>query len=216
MQIADLEFFCDLEPHSLEALRSLNARTAIAGTVLFRPGDVPPGYLVVLNGRIEVYLISKSGREILLYEVTGGETCIQTTLCLLGDKSYTGEAVALTDTTFVVIPKAKFAELMDSSPAFRSTVFRAFGNRLQDVVAVLEKVAFVRLDTRLASEILRRAGKRNAATATHQELATAVGSTREVVSRRLEALQRSGFVRLDRGLITITNRAELLQASAEE
>jgi CRP/FNR family transcriptional regulator len=189
---------------------------ATAGTVLFRPGDVPAGYLVVLNGRIEVYLIGKSGREMLLYEVTSGETCIQTTLCLLGDKSYTGEAVAMTDTSFVLIPNAMFAELMNSSSAFRSTVFRTFGNRLQDVVAVLEKVAFVRLDTRLASEILRRAGRDNTATATHQELATAVGSAREVVSRRLEALQRSGFVRLDRGLITITNRAGLIQTSDED
>ena len=216
MIIANLEVFRDLEPQSLDALRSLNPRTAIAGTVLFRPGDVPPGYLVVLNGRIEVYLIGKSGREILLYEVTGGETCIQTTLCLLGDRSYTGEAVAMTDTSFLAIPKAKFAELMDSSPAFRSTVFRAFGSRLQDVMAVLERVAFVRIDIRLASEILRRAGKDNLATVTHHELATAIGSTREVVSRRLEALQRAGSIRLDRGLITITNRAGLIQASAEE
>lgn len=216
MQIADLKLFCDLEPRSLDALRSLNPRMATAGTVLFRPGDVPAGYLVVLNGRIEVYLIGKSGREMLLYEVTSGETCIQTTLCLLGDKSYTGEAVAMTDTSFVLIPNAMFAELMNSSSAFRSTVFRTFGNRLQDVVAVLEKVAFVRLDTRLASEILRRAGRDNTATATHQELATAVGSAREVVSRRLEALQRSGFVRLDRGLITITNRAGLIQTSDED
>ena len=122
MQIADLKLFCDLEPRSLDALRSLNPRTATAGTVLFRPGDVPAGYLVVLNGRIEVYLIGRSGREMLLYEVTSGETCIQTTLCLLGDKSYTGEAVAMTDTSFVLIPNAMFTELMNSSSAFRSTV----------------------------------------------------------------------------------------------
>jgi CRP/FNR family transcriptional regulator len=216
MQIVDLELFRELEPRSLDALKSLNPGTAPAGTVLFRPGDVPGGYLVVLRGRIEVYLIGKSGREMLLYEVIAGQTCIQTTLCLLGDQSYTGEAVAMTDTSFVVIPKATFAELINHSPAFRSSVFRTFGNRLQDVVAVLEKVAFVRLDTRLASEILRRAGRGDTATATHQELATALGSAREVVSRRLETLQRAGFVHLDRGLITITNRAGLVNASAED
>ena len=215
MQIAGIKFLRELEPRSLEALGPLFPRTATAGTVLFRPGDVPAGYLVVLNGRIEVYLVGKSGREMLLYEVNGGETCIQTTLCLLGDQSYTGEAVAMTDTSFFVIPKTKFAELMDNSAAFRSTVFRAFGHRLHDVVGVLEKVAFVRLDTRLASEILRRAGNDDTAKATHQELATAVGSAREVVSRRLETLQGSRLIRLDRGLITITNRAGLVQAASE-
>jgi CRP/FNR family transcriptional regulator len=216
MQISDLEIFRELEPRLLVALNALVPRTATAGTVLFRPGDLPVGYLVVLSGRIAVYLSGKSGREMLLYEVLDGETCIQTTLCLLGDKSYTGEAVAMTETSYVVIPKTAFGEMMDSSPPFRSVIFRAFGNRLQDVVAVLEKVAFVRLDTRLASEILRRAGTDGAASATHQELATAVGTVREVVSRRLEMLQRSGFVRLDRGLITITDRAGLIRTSKDE
>lgn len=213
MQISDHKFFTELESPLRNSLLSLNAKTVTAGTVLFRSGDLPTGYLVVLNGRIEVHLVGKSGRELLLYEVTGGETCIQTTLCLLGERAYTGEAVAVIDTSLLLIPKTKFVELMDASPAFRTTVFRAFGDRLQDVVEVLEKFAFVKLDTRLASEILRRAGKDDAAAATHQELATAVGSTREVISRRLEAFQKAGFLRLDRGLITITNRSALVRAS---
>jgi CRP/FNR family transcriptional regulator len=213
MQLSDLKFFSELEPALRDNLMSFTTKSVAAGTVLFRHGDLPGGFLIILNGRIEVHLVGKSGRELLLYEVKGGETCIQTTLCLIGETKYTGEAVAVIDTSLLVIPKTKFVDLMDGSPAFRSTVFRAFGDRLQDVVDVLEKVAFVRLDTRIASEILRRAGKDDAAKATHQDLATAVGSTREVISRRLEALQKSGFLRLDRGLITITNRSALIRVS---
>ncbi len=198
-----------LDPGARRSIAALPRSNVPRGTVLFRPGDEPGGFLLVTEGVIDVYLVGRSGREMLLYEVGSGQTCIQTTLCLLGRQPYSGEAVARTDAGFVMVPKAAFADLLADSEAFRSFVFGAFGNRLKEVMALLEKVAFVRVEARLAGEILRRADESGVAAATHQELATAIGSVREVVSRRLEALEKSGLVRLERGRVAIADRPRL-------
>ncbi|UZE47565.1 Crp/Fnr family transcriptional regulator [Rhodopseudomonas sp. P2A-2r] len=213
--LEDIKPLAGLEPATRKALAAIVPAKVPQGTVLFRPGDVAPGFLVVLSGRVEVYLIGRSGREMLLYDVVAGQTCIQTTLCVLGEHSYTGEAVAQTDTSFVMIPKNIFAGLMNSSQAFRGFVFGAFGDRLKDVVSVLEKVSFVRLESRLAAELLRRAGSDDIALTTHRDLATAIGSVREVVSRRLEDLQKAGLVQLTRGKVTLIDRPALARVGGD-
>lgn len=204
-----------LDIETRRMIASLPRSAVPRGTVLFRPGDEPGGFLLVAEGIVDVYLVGRSGREMLLYEVGTGQTCIQTTLCLLGGQVYSGEAVARTDASFVMVPKAAFADLLAGSEAFRGFVFGAFGNRLKEVMALLEKVAFVRVEARLAGEILRRADEDGVAAATHQELATAIGSVREVVSRRLEALEKSGLVRLERGRVAIADRAGLVRTARD-
>ncbi|MDW4548108.1 Crp/Fnr family transcriptional regulator [Defluviimonas sp. D31] len=186
------------------------------GTPVFHPGDTVKGFVVVLTGRIEVFLTGPSGRDILLYAVEPGGSCVQTTLGLLGGDDYSGEAVAATDCRLVLIPRGLFLALMDSSPAFRAYVFSAFAARMQGMMHVLERVAFQRVESRLAQALLDRATE-GVVHATHQELATAIGSAREVVSRRLDAFQRSGWVATERGAVRLTDAPALrrLAAAAE-
>ena len=190
----------------LDAVRPV---TIPKGHVLFRPGDDVTCFGVLLSGRVDVYLTGATGREILLYSIIPGDSCVQSTLGLLGEDDYSAEAVAETDVEAVMIPKALFLSLLGKSEAFRTFVFQAFAKRLQSVMQVLERVAFIRIEERLAAAILERADGDGAVKITHQELATAIGSVREVVSRRLEVLARKGLVSLDRGTIRITNRAGL-------
>jgi len=198
-----------LEPETYEELSRLTPKLLPEGTVLFRPGDEAPGFVLVLDGTIAVSLTGRSGREIELYAVAPGETCVQTTLCLLGQQVYSAEAAARTPLTLLIVPRGQFARLIDTSPGFRNYVFRSFGTRLADVTAVLEQVAFVRIEARLAAELLKRTGRDGVASVTHQDLASAIGSAREVVSRRLEGLARQGLVVLERGAVRIANRAGL-------
>jgi len=86
-----------LDAETRRSIAALPRSNVPRGTVLFRPGDEPGGFLLVTDGVIDVYLVGRSGREMLLYEVGSGQTCIQTTLCLLGRQPYSGEAVARTD-----------------------------------------------------------------------------------------------------------------------
>lgn len=180
-----------------------------AGTVLFRPGDEAKGFVLVHSGRVAVYLTGRSGREILLYAVEPGETCIQTTLGLMGGQHYTGEAVAETPVTMSLVPRALFRDLMSASESFRSFVFKAFADRMADVTRVLEQVAFVKVEARLAALLLERADSEGEVHLTHQAIATAIGSAREVVSRRLDAMRAKGLVSLDRGMIHIDDKGRL-------
>ncbi len=199
-----------LEPATYTELARLPRRRLDDGTVLFRPGDEAAGFVLVLDGSIAVHLTGRSGREISLYEVAPGETCVQTTLCLLGQVSYSAEAVARTGIEIAIVPKPLFHRLLAESAGFRDYVFRSLGNRLADVTAVLEQVAFVKIESRLAQELLRRAGPDGVAVVTHQELAAAIGSAREVVSRRLDVLSRQQLVALERGQVRIVDRRGLI------
>ncbi|MFC3316392.1 Crp/Fnr family transcriptional regulator [Rhizobium rosettiformans] len=134
---------------------------------------------------------------------------MQTTLGVLGGAPYTGEAVAENDLVAVMVPPAVFERLMASSPAFRAFVFKAFADRLGDLMFVLEQVAFVKVEQRLAHALLERADDEGRVTLTHQELAVVIGTAREVVSRRLEALASKGVVASERGQIRIIEKGEL-------
>ncbi|RST87995.1 Crp/Fnr family transcriptional regulator [Aquibium carbonis] len=209
MTNGSLELDGALDAFARERLSRLPMTLVGEGTVLFRPGDEPGGFVLVRSGRVAVYLTGRSGREILLYTVEAGETCIQTTLGILGDQSYSGEAIAETPVAMTVMPRGLFMELMESSPGFRRFVFRAFAERMGDVTRVLEQVAFVRIEERLAGFLMERADAAGVVQMTHHQIAAAIGSAREVVSRRLEALAARGYVDLDRGQIRIVDRPRL-------
>lgn len=185
-----------------------------SGTVLFSPGDAVKGYVIVLKGRVSVSLTGVSGREMLLYAVTPGQSCIQSTLGLMGGEDYTAEAMTEEHCTLVMLPKPLFLSLLNESSAFRSVVFSAFAERMQTMMHLLEKVAFQRVECRLAAHLLDRAVD-GTLLATQQELAVAVGSAREVISRRLDAWSRHGWVKTSRGTVEITDK-EALQTLADE
>jgi CRP/FNR family transcriptional regulator len=137
---------------------------------------------------------------------------VQTTLGLLGGEDYSAEAVAATDCRVVLIPKSQFLTLMDSAPGFRGFVFTTFAHRMQSMMHILEKVAFQRVESRLAAVLLSLA-EEGRVLATQAELATRVGTAREVVSRRLDTFARRGWVRTDRGRVHLTNPAALQRLS---
>jgi CRP/FNR family transcriptional regulator len=198
-----------------QALSRLPERSLPAGTVLFRPGEAAQAFPVVLSGRVEVHLVGPSGREILLYAVAPGETCIQTTLGLLGDEAYGGEAVATTEVRAVMVPRGLFLRLIDEDPLFRLYVLRAFGQRMGEVTRLLQEVAFGRIETRLAQALIELA-EGDVVRATQGDLAARIGTAREVVTRRLDALARAGVVATERGTVRIIDAPALRQRAAGE
>ncbi|MFN3507940.1 MAG: Crp/Fnr family transcriptional regulator [Allorhizobium sp.] len=202
-------FLADIDAEARRELQALKPMHVPQRTTLFRPGDAAQSFVILLSGRIGVYLTGRNGRELLLYSVTPGETCVQTTLGVLGGAPYSGEAVAESDLVAVMVPPAVFERLMASSPTFRAFVFKAFADRLGDLMFVLEQVAFVKVEQRLAHALLERADEEGRVALTHQELAAVIGTAREVVSRRLEALSSKGVVENERGQIRLVDRSEL-------
>lgn len=180
-----------------------------AQTTVFAPGLPAENFLLVLDGTVRVQQVSSGGREIVLYRVTGGESCIMTTACLLSQDTYNAEGITETPVQAVAVPKAAFDELMARSAEFRRFVFSDYSSRITDLLHVVEEVAFERIDKRLAQKLLERASESGQLSATHQDLATELGTAREVVSRHLKEFQRRGWLELNRGQIVLADRAGL-------
>lgn len=194
--------------------RSLLASTCAivdvpAGRRIFEPGRAPESFLLLLEGTVRVQQISEGGREIVLYRVSAGESCMLTTACLLGHHDYSAEALAETDLKAIALPRSTFDELMSRSATFRRFVFAAFTARITNLFRLVEEVAFARMDIRLAHKLVELAQGQNAIVVTQQQLASELGTAREVVGRVLGELHRRGWIAATRGQINIVDRAAL-------
>ncbi len=179
------------------------------GERVFGPTKIPDGLMFLYEGRIRVSQSSDSGREIVLYRVDAGESCVLTTACMLAEEAYNAEGVAETDVTVVILPKMTFDRLSAEEDSFRNFVFAAYSRRLIDLLRVVDDVAFGRIDVRLADRLLTLGQGLKEVRATHQELASELGTAREVISRVLNDFQKRGLIEQSRGLITFRNKAEL-------
>jgi CRP/FNR family transcriptional regulator len=168
----------------------------------------------VLAGSVRVHLLSELGREIVLYRVTAGSTCILTTSCLIGREDYSAEGVTETAVSAVALAKPAFDALVAASPIFRDFVFHGFGTRLTDLMRLVSEVAFGRIECRLAEALIRHAPEGGTVQLTHQALATELGTAREVVSRQLKEFERLGLVGLGRGRLEVLDTAGLRDLAA--
>lgn len=182
-----------------------------AGGRIFGPGQGPESFLLVLDGVVRVSQVSESGREIVLYRVTPGESCTLTTACLVGEEDYQADGVAETAVRAVAVPRRLFDSLIATSAEFRRFVFTAFGRRVTSLLRVIEDVAFARIEVRLAQRLLQLGDGTGRVAVTHQELANELGSAREVVSRHLTEWQRRGLIRGQRGAVEIADWQALVR-----
>lgn len=179
-----------------------------AGTRVFEPGQRPGNMLFVLSGTVRVQQTSDTGREVFLYRVGAGESCVLTTACMLADEDYNAEGIAETDIEAVAIPRPVFDDLAGRSPEFRSFVFRSYSHRIAELFSLIEEIVFHRVDVRLAERLLHMSTD-GTVSATHQALSVELGTAREVISRILGDFQRRGWVETARGEIRIINREGL-------
>ncbi|WP_099826936.1 Crp/Fnr family transcriptional regulator [Oceaniglobus indicus] len=198
---------------------TLIARSAVVdiprGGVIFGPGKSPENMLFLLSGTVRVQQTSDSGREIVLYRIHAGESCVLTTASLLAHEDYSAEGIAETAVRAAAIPRSVFDDLVATSPLFRTFVFRAFSKRITDLFLMIDEVAFQRIDVRLAQRLLELAGGAVSVAVTHQQLSVELGTAREVVSRQLQEFQRRGWVTLARGAVTLADLPALGRLAQE-
>lgn len=179
------------------------------GALIFSPSKVPDGLLFLHDGTIRVSQSSDRGREIVLYRVEAGESCVLTTACMLAEEAYNAEGIAESDVTVINLPRAAFDQLAGDEPEFRRFVFAAYSRRLIDLLRVIDDVAFGRMDVRLAERLLALAGDMKEIPATHQELASELGTAREVISRLLNDFQKRELVKQSRGRVALVDKPGL-------
>lgn len=174
-----------------------------AGTQIFAPGQTADNLWLLLDGTVKVQQKSETGREVFLYRVHAGESCVLTTASMLAFEDYAAEGTAETEVTAVAIPRKTFDDLVAKSPVFRTFVFTAYSRRITDLFTLIDDIVFQRMDVRLAARLLELADADGTVHATHAVLGTELGTAREVISRTLSEFQRRDWVEQARGEVRL-------------
>ena len=183
-----------------------------AGTQVFAEHQPCQGFPLLLEGSIKVIKLAANGRELMLYRVMPGGSCIISSSCLLGHSDYNARGIAETPLTLLALPVSTFTTLMVEHAPFRDFVFHLFADRIGELMQLVEEVAFARLDQRLAKLLLAR--HESTLNVTHQQLADELGSVREIVSRLLKGFAAQGLVTLGREQLTVVDREGLQKLAA--
>ena len=174
-----------------------------AGHDVFLEGERVDGIALLLSGVVRVYKIGETGREITLYRFGLGQSCILSANAILNQITFPAIATVEQEAEAVIIPSDTFRDWVRRYDLWRDFVFDLLSQRLSTLMTIVDEVAFRRMDTRLASFLLTRSRVQNPIRITHQEIASELGSSREVISRLLEDLSARGLVRSARGEIEV-------------
>ena len=184
-------------------------RQVKAGTTMFGEHQPCGGFPLVLAGSIRVGQRYPNGREMQLYRVGPGDSCVLSSSCLLGRVHYPVNGTAETDLELAVLPPDDFRTIVAEDPAFREYVFSLFGERMSSLLGLVEAVTYQKLDRRLAALLVARAKDDPVIRATHQSIADELGSVREIVTRLLRNFEDRGLVELGRERIRVADAAAL-------
>ena len=180
-------------------------------TVLFREAEPCRGFPFVLDGQVRVTRGSPDGRALELYRVHPGEICVVSTGCLFGNTPMTAQGVAASPTRLAMVDRNLLLRWTEYE-SVRLFMLGLMADRMAELMALVEAVAFQRLDQRLARALLGRGRQINA---THQQLADELGTAREMVSRLLKRFEDRGILRLAREQVEIVDLPALRAIAAE-
>ena len=191
-------------------LQGVTIRVSLApGQAVCRQGATCAHLPLLLTGTARVYKLGASGREITLYRIEPGESCVLTASCILSGRHFPAFAAAETAVEALAVPARSVLDWLETSRDWRAYIFGLVAQRLADVIDVVEGVAFGRMDRRLADYLLRMMGPAQDVIATHQQIAFDLGSSREVISRLLKDFEQSGLVAIARGRVHLLDPLRL-------
>lgn len=200
-------FFENLDENTKHIINSsLIIKNFDTDYTLIHEGASCIGFSLILKGLIRVYKLSDKGREVTLYKLGSGDTCYLSMSCMLNNNSYPAFAEIIEPTTIAFIPSNIFSNYIYNTLDFQKYIFNNLYNKFNDVVNVLEEVAFESIDTRIAKYLLQTSKKANNSMylyLTHEKIAQEVGTSREVVSRMLNNFKNKDILTSSRGKITI-------------
>lgn len=160
---------------------------------------------LVITGNVKVMQTDENGREILLYYITTGESCIMSFMAGLHQGKSRVKAVADEQTDLLLIPMEKVNLLLKEYPEWLDYIFRLYHKRFEELLEVVNAVAFRKMDERLLSFIKMKCRHMQTDTLsiTHEQLANELGTARVVVSRLLKKMEEEGMVKLGRNKISL-------------
>ena len=212
--VSRLPYWNDLEKDEKEAVtRSAVIREYKKGAYIYGMQDACLGMVYVQKGSIRVFLMSEEGREVTLFHIGEGDSCILSASCVMGEISLEVQLVAEMDTEILAVPAGTYKKLMESNLKLRCFTYELSTKRLSSVVWVMQQILFAHFDERMARFLLTEYEKTGSTkiSMTQEEIAREVNSAREVVARMLRQFAEDGWIEVGRGTITLKDIQSLKQ-----
>ena len=184
-----------------------------AGTQLFSGGQDCYQFVFVISGEARVQVATRNGRNVELFRLQSGQACALTTACLLNDCSYFAEGVAETDMSLAMVPAKEFFELVDTSHAFMRSLLLDYASRISTLTSLVDRISARDLIQEICAFLLARQNVEGRVEYSHKQISEVLGTAREVVSRKLKVLERRGVIALERGVVRVSDPAELQKLS---
>ena len=204
--VSRLPYWKDLEKEEKEAVtRGAVIREYKKGAHIYGMQDACLGMVYIQKGSIRVFLMSEEGREVTLFHIGEGDSCILSASCVMGEISLEVQLVAEADTEILAVPAGTYKKLMECNLKLRCFTYELSAKRLSSVVWVMQQILFVHFDERLARFLLTEYEKTGSVkiSMTQEEIAREVNSAREVVTRMLRQFAEDGWIEVGRGTITL-------------
>ena len=198
----EISFYQYLTPEEQDLLdRSMQQVTCRKSQVVHRHGDSCVGLIFVRKGRLAFSILSEEGREITVFRIEKGESCILSAACVLQSLEFESHITAEVNSEIAILPAPTLSQLMNSNPDVERLVYKQYSG----VLRTMQQIIFLSLEKRLATFLLEESQRRQSPSfsATHEQIARYIGSSREVVTRMLNQFAGRGIVSLGRGTVTV-------------
>jgi len=185
--------------------KNTTVRTYEKGTILHGCSEACLGMIQVMSGAVRVLMLSEEGREITLFRLEPGDSCILSASCVLSQITFETQMIASEKTEIAVVNAGAFLALMENNLNVKCFAYELATERFSTVVWVMQQIIFARFDQRLAGFLLKyyeRTGQMELRM-TQEAIAQEVNTAREVVARMLKQFSSDGLIEVDRGTITI-------------
>lgn len=193
------------DSEGLETLAKKASVTACPkGARLFSTGDVCENFVVILNGTAKVQLSTRTGREMILFRLEEGQSCALTTSCILTESPYYAEGLAETDLDILTLPSQHFLKALQTQPGLFIKLLSNYAQRIGELTGVIDRLMTRDLNTEIRALLIEKANPQKQVFLSHQMMADELASSREVISRKLKALEKSGLIQMSRGKVTLT------------
>lgn len=200
------QLFPHFEPALIEMIeKEAVQRTFYAGDIIMRTGQFIKSTVLVLEGRIKIYRENQEGGEFLMYYLEPGQACAVSMICAIQSQTSEIMAQAEENTEVLMIPIQLMDEMMNKYKSWYQFVIQTYRGRFEELLSVIDNVAFRNMDERLEFYLKRHAGAsgKKEIVLSHQQIADDLNSSREVISRLLKKMEQRNLVKLHRNMIEL-------------
>lgn len=181
------------------------------GTFVHNAAEECVGIILVRSGQLRVYIQSEDGRDITLYRLFAGDTCVLSASCFMEEITFDILIDAEEDSSLITVRPDIFRRLSAENIYVENYIYKQTAERFSDVMWTMQQILFMSFDKRLAvflmDELIKTEG--DTLNITHDQIAKYTGSAREVVSRMLKYFEGEGIVKVSRGKVNVLDRRKL-------